>query len=63
MPSYSIPPVPEEGYAYSKPWRYLGVACLESGLDLDGVKSALSKMEAGMGSLLRSKVIEVLRIC
>jgi len=50
------PPVGEEGYAYSKPWDYLGVACLESGLDLDGVRKALSKMQEGRGS--SSPVIE-----
>jgi len=53
------PPVGQEGYVYTKPWRYLGVACLESGLDLNGVKNALSKMQAGMESLLRSELIGV----
>lgn len=48
------PPVGQEGYTYCKPWDYLGVASLESGLDLAGVRNALAKMQEGMGILFSS---------
>ena len=46
------PPLIHQGWTYTKPYQYLAVACLESGLNVEDVKKAVATMLAGKESLL-----------